>query len=66
MRIKSLDGTDRVILILIFSIIYMPEKIHRLGENVFCPSECPKKHAHLLGYNDYECTINEGMYKNQQ
>ena len=65
MRNKSLDGNDRVILILIFSIIYMPKKIHRLGENVSYPSKCPEKHAHLLGYN-VECTINEGMYKNQQ
>ena len=62
MRIKILDGTDRVILILMFS---MPEKIHRLGENVFYPKFKSQKHAHLLDYHD-ECTINEDMYKNQQ
>ena len=43
----------------------MLKKIHRLGKMYFTQSLSPKKHAHLLGYND-ECTINEGMYKNQQ
>ena len=43
MRIKSLDGTDKVILILVYSIIYMPKKIHRLGENVFYPRFKSKK-----------------------
>ena len=31
----------------------------------FTQSSSPKKHAHLLGYNDDECTINKGMSKNQ-
>ena len=43
----------------------MPKKTHRLGKMYFTRSLSPEKHAHILGYND-ECTINEGMYKNQQ
>ena len=65
MRIKSLDGTDRVMLILIFSIIYMLKYIKRFGKIYFTQNLSPKKHAHSLGYKD-ERTIYEGMYKNQQ
>ena len=56
MRIKSLDGTDKVILILVCSLIYMPKTTHRLGENVFYPSFKSKKHENYLGYND-ECHV---------